>query len=169
MTELIDITVYYLEMLERPVELSVPERTGVEILPVQLPSVEYYRFLYDAVGKDYRWLSRRKLTDEELKTIIQHPDNRMSVLHVAGSPAGFAELDCRDPVNVELVQFGLLGDYHGQKLGSWFLSWVIDSVWKQQAERFWLHTCSLDHPAALSMYQKAGFQLFRENHVQREY
>ena len=39
-TELIDITVYYLEMLERPVELSVPERTGVEILPVQLPSVE---------------------------------------------------------------------------------------------------------------------------------
>jgi hypothetical protein len=29
------------------------------------------------------------------------------------------------------------------------------------AHRVWLHTCSLDHPAALPNYMKRGFTLFK--------
>ena len=29
-------------------------------------------------------------------------------------------------------------------------------------ECFWLHTCSNDHPNALSNYRKAGFEVFKE-------
>ena len=110
MTELVDVVVYYLEM-RAPSHQSVPApREGLTILHVRTPSVPYYRFLYDAVGKDYHWLSRRKLSDTELAAIIQDPRNELHVLHVDGSPAGFAELDRRQPEEVEMVQFGLMGN-----------------------------------------------------------
>jgi GNAT superfamily N-acetyltransferase len=129
--------------------------------------VPYYRFLYNAVGKDYHWLSRRRVSDAELATIIQDPRNELHVLHVDGSPAGFAELDRREPDEVELVQFGLMPEFIGQGLGKWFLQWIIDTVWRYQPRRFWLHTCTLDHAAALPVYKKAGFVQFKQEAIRR--
>lgn len=85
-----------------------------------------------------------------------------------GSPAGFAELDRRRPGEVELVQFGLMGDFLGQGLGTWFLQWTIDRAWSYRPTRFWLHTCTLDHPAALSFYKKAGFAEYKREEIRRE-
>lgn len=167
--ELFDITVYYLEMLA-PAKRTVPApREGLSVIHAQRPSVAYYRFLYNAVGEKYRWLSRRKLSDQELAAIIHDPLNEVLVLHVEGTPAGFAELDCRQANEIELVQFGLMPDYHGQGLGTWFLQWVIEKAWSYHPNRFWLHTCTLDHPAALPMYQKGGFVLFNEEQIRREW
>ncbi len=166
--EPVDVTVYYLEMVA-PSQRSVPApRDGLTVLHAQTPSVSYYRFLYDSVGKDYHWLSRRKLSNKELAAIIGDPRNELHVLHVNGSPAGFAELDRRQPAEVELVQFGLMPDFLGQGLGKWFLQWTIDKVWSYQPRRFWLHTCTLDHAAALPTYKKAGFVQFKEEAIRRE-
>jgi GNAT superfamily N-acetyltransferase len=92
----------------------------------------------------------------------------MHVLHVDGTPAGFAELDRRQPDEVELVQFGLMAPFIGQGLGKWFLQWAIDKAWSYQPKRFWLHTCTLDHPAALPNYTKAGFVLSKQAMIRRE-
>lgn len=167
--DLVEVTVYHLEMLgDCDREVSTPQGR-IDVLEVDSPSVDYYRFLYDAVGRDYRWLSRRKMSDEELASVIQHAETRMFVLHVDAAPAGFAELDCRDELDIELVQFGLLREYHGRGLGTWFLNWVIREVWSHNPERFWLHTCTFDHPAALKLYQKSGFQIFKKEQLRREY
>lgn len=133
-----------------------------------MPTVPYYRFLYNAVGNDYHWLSRRKLSDDELAAIIGDPQNELHVLHVDGSPAGFAELDRRRPEEIELVQFGLMPGFTGQGLGRWFLQWTIDKAWSYQPRRFWLHTCTLDHPAAVPLYKKAGFVQFNQEDIRRE-
>jgi len=138
------------------------------VLHARTPSVPYYRFLYDSVGGEYHWLSRRRLSDDELAAILNDPLNEVHVLHVDGSPAGFAELDRRQPDEVELVQFGLMPDFIGQGLGSWFLQWTIDEVWSYQPKRFWLHTCTLDHPAAIPTYKKAGFIQYKEERIRRE-
>lgn len=167
--DLVDITIYYLEMLERPERNLPAPREGLSVLHAKTPTVSYYRYLYNAVGEDYRWLSRRKLSDEQLAEIIQHPLDEVYVLHVEGTPAGFAELDRRTAYEVELVQFGLIPDFHGQGLGKWFLQWVVETVWSSHPKRFWLHTCTLDHPAALPMYQKAGFVEYNQEHVRREW
>jgi GNAT superfamily N-acetyltransferase len=143
-------------------------RVGLTVLHAETPSVLYYRFLYDAVGKEYNWLSRRKLADAELAAIIGDPQNKLHVLYVDGSPAGFAELDCRQPKEVELVQFGLMPDFIGQGLGKWFLQWTIEKAWSYQPNRFWLHTCTLDHAAAVPTYKKAGFVQFKEEKIRRE-
>jgi GNAT superfamily N-acetyltransferase len=160
--ELVDVTVYYLEMLA-PSQRDVPApRVDLTVLHAESPSVPYYRFLDDAVGKEYNWVSRRKLSDAELAAVIGNSQNELHVLHVDGSPAGFAELDRRQPKEVELVQFGLMPDFIGQGLGKSFLQWTINKAWSYQPSRFWLHTCTLDHPAAVPTDKKAGFVQFKE-------
>jgi GNAT superfamily N-acetyltransferase len=156
-------------MLARPDRITQAPWEGRIVLHAQTPSVPYYRFLYNAVGEDYRWLSRRKLSDEALEAIIQNPLDEMHVLYVDGSPAGFAELDRRRAEEIELVQFGLMREFHGQGLGTWFLQWTIETAWSYRPKRFWLHTCTLDHPAALPMYQKAGFVLYKQEQIRREW
>ena len=166
--EIVDVTVYYLEMLN-PSPHSVPvPREGLSVRYISAPTVENYRTLYNAVGREFHWLSRRKLSDEQLAAVIQHPLNELHVLEVAGAPAGFAELDRRQPEEIELVQFGLTHEFIGQGLGKWFLQWTIGQAWSYQPRRFWLHTCTLDHPAALPNYLKAGFKLFKEDAIRRE-
>ena len=164
----VDVTVHYLEMVPSR-RTPKAKRDDVSVVHVVAPSVEYYRTLYDGVGSDYRWLSRRKLSDDELASVIHDPQNEMHVLHVEGNPAGFAELDRRQSGEVELVQFGLLPDYIGQGLGTWLIDWTIDRVATYEAKRFWLHTCSLDHPAALVTYKKAGFAQYNQTQIRRDW
>ena len=165
---MVDVTVYHLEMRSYSQRTVPTPREALLVLHAQMPDVPYYRFLYNAVGEHYQWVSRKKLSDAELATTIQHPGNELYVLHVQGVPAGFAELDCRRPEDVELKQFGLMPGSIGQGLGKWFLQWTIDRVWSRRPQRFCLHTCSLDHTAALPMYTKAGFVQFGEEVIQRE-
>jgi GNAT superfamily N-acetyltransferase len=166
--ELVEVTVYYLEMLA-PAHRAVPApRDGLTVVHVQSPSVPYYRSLYNAVGKGYYWLGRRKMSDEALAAIIGDPRDELHVLHVDGTPAGFAELDRRQPDEIELVQFGLTPGFIGQGLGKWFLQWTIDKAWSYEPKRFWLHTCTLDHPTALPNYTKAGFVLYKQEAIRRE-
>ena len=61
------------------------------------------------------------MSDEALATIIGDPRDELHVLHVDGTPSRFAELDRRQPHEIELVQFGLMPDFIGQGLGKWFL------------------------------------------------
>jgi GNAT superfamily N-acetyltransferase len=166
--ETVEVTVYYLEMLAPSNRSVSAPRDGLTVFHVQSPRVPYYRSMYNAVGKDFYWLSRRKMTDEALAAILGDPRNELHVLHVDGTPAGFAELDRRQPDEIELVQFGLMPDFIGHGLGKWFLQWTIDKAWSYEARRFWLHTCTLDHPAALPNYTKAGFVLFKEEAIRRE-
>ena len=164
----VEVTVHYLEMLAQS-HRSVPApRDGLTVLHTLSPTVPYYRSLYNAVGKDFNWLSRRKMSDEALAAIIGDPRDELHVLHVDGTPAGFAELDRRQPLEIELVQFGLMPDFIGQGLGKWFLQWTIDKAWSYEPKRFWLHTCTLDHPAALPNYLKAGFVQFKQEAIRRE-
>jgi GNAT superfamily N-acetyltransferase len=165
---LVEVTVYYLEMLAPSPRRVAAPRGGLTVVHLPSPTVPYYRSLYDAVGRDFYWLSRRKMADEALAALLADPGNEVHVLEVDGTPAGFAELDRRQPHEIELVQFGLTRDFIGQGLGKWFLQWTVDRAWSCRPKRFWLHTCTLDHPAALPNYTKAGFVLYRQETIRRE-
>jgi GNAT superfamily N-acetyltransferase len=158
------VTVTYLQMFARPHRVVPPPREGLAVTHARKPTLAYYRFLYDAVGRDWQWLSRKKLSDAELARIIHDPLDEVHVLSVEGVPAGFAELDRRSPGEIELVQFGLMPEFIGQGLGKYFLQWTIDRAWDYHANRLWLHTCTHDHPNALPNYQKAGFVIYRVDH-----
>ena len=152
----------YLEMFAHPQRIVPPPREGLTVVHAKKPSVAYYRFLYDTVGRDYDWTSRKTLSDAELATLLNDPRLEVHVLTADGAPAGFAELDRRVEGEVELVQFGLLPEFIGQGLGRYFLQWAIDRAWGYGPRRFWLHTDTKDHPAALPNYLKAGFAVYKE-------
>ena len=152
----------YLQMLTHCERVVPPPREGLTVVHVQKPTVAYYRLLYDAVGRDYDWTSRKKLSDAELAALLHDPRLEVHVLMADGVPAGFAELDRRTEGEVELVQFGLLSEFIGQGLGRYFLQWTIDRAWSYNPSRSWLHTCTKDHPAALPNYLKAGFAIYKE-------
>jgi GNAT superfamily N-acetyltransferase len=165
---IIDVKVFYLEMLAPSRRTITTPREGLSIIQARKPTVPFYRFLYNTVGREYHWYSRGKLTDAELATVLANPLNEVHVLHADGTPAGFAELDRRVDGEIELVQFGLMPEFIGQGLGRWFLQWTIDRAWSYQPRRFWLHTCTLDHPTALPNYLKAGFSLYNTEAIQRD-
>jgi GNAT superfamily N-acetyltransferase len=152
----------YLEMFARPEWVVPPPGEGLAVVHARKPTVAYYRFLYDAVGRDYDWTSRRKLSDTELAALLNDPRLEVHVLMAEGVPAGLAELDRRVEGENELVQFGLVPEFIGRGLGRYFLRWTIDRAWSYRPRRFWLHTCTKDHPAALPNFLKAGFTIYKE-------
>jgi len=156
------ITTTYLEMFAHNGRSIAAPRPGLAVIHARTPTVAYYRFLYNSVGRDWNWTSRGKNSDAALARIIQDPQEEMHVLFVEGVPAGFAELDRRVPGEIELVQFGLVPEFIGQGLGKYFLQWTIDRAFSYSPQRFWLHTCTDDHPVALPNYLKAGFAKYKE-------
>ena len=97
----------YLQMFGHPERIVLPPREGLVVVHAKKPTISYYRFLYDAVGRDYNWTSRKKLSDAELAALLNDPRLEVHVLMAEGVPAGFAELDRRMEGEIELVQFGL--------------------------------------------------------------
>ena len=152
----------YLQMFARPERVVPPPRGGLVVVHARKPTLAYYRFLYDGVGRDYDWPSLKKLSDAELAALLNDPRLEVHVPMADGVPAGFAELDRRIEGEIELVQFGLMPAFIGQGLGRYFLRWAIDKAWSYGPRRFWLHTCTKDHPAALPNYLKAGFTVYKE-------
>ncbi|PYO77587.1 MAG: GNAT family N-acetyltransferase [Gemmatimonadetes bacterium] len=63
--------------------------------------------------------------------------------------------------SVEIAYFGLFPDAIGQGLGKHILSCAVRDAWALEPARVWLHTCTLDHPAALPNYQKRGFAPYK--------
>jgi GNAT superfamily N-acetyltransferase len=152
------MVVTYLEMLQPPRVAAPPVPLGkIAVLRADNITVPFYRYLYNTVGRDWIWYTRRLMSDGELKAAISDPAIDIYVLYVAGEPAGYAELDRRVADEIELVYFGLLPAYVGRRLGPWFLHWAIDAAWRTKPNRVWVHTCNFDHPKAITMYQRAGF------------
>ena len=155
------VTVTYLEMTSPDQRTAPPEWTEpAVVVRAERPTISFYRYLYDTVGADWDWFERGRLSSEALAAIIHDDAVEVFVLHVRGVPAGYVELDRRVEHEVEIAYFGLVPDYIGRGLGPCLLGWGLDRAWSYGPRRVWLHTCSLDHPKALSVYLRAGFEVF---------
>ncbi|MFY8106918.1 MAG: GNAT family N-acetyltransferase [Elstera sp.] len=164
----IDVTITHLEMLAAPKTPALPQpvsQNPLVLMVARNPNLRFYRFLYGSVGDPWLWYERRKMEDAKLSAILNDPAVEVTVAYVGGVPAGYFELDGRKPGEVELAYFGLMPDFIGLKLGPYFLDCAIRKAWARGPKRVWVHTCSLDHPKALSLYQRAGFVPFaQESH-----
>jgi len=97
-----------------------------------------------------------------LSPVIRDPLIEMHIMCVNDVPAGLAELDRRVAGQIELSQFGLAPEFIGKGFGKYFLQWVIAKAFSYGPKRFWLHTSSQDHPAALPNYLSAGFTIWKQ-------
>ncbi|MDE1174342.1 MAG: GNAT family N-acetyltransferase [Parvibaculaceae bacterium] len=161
-------TVTHLEMSSAPA-FNLPRPSGsLSLMRVTRPPLHFYRYLYTIVGGDYVWVDRHKLSDDALRAIIHDPDVAIYVLYRDGAPVGFAELDFRSMPTAELVYFGLIAETIGQGLGRYFLTEIIRTAWSHGPGRLIVQTCTLDHPRALSLYQRCGFSPVGQEQVEFE-
>jgi GNAT superfamily N-acetyltransferase len=152
--------VTYLEMRSPP-DHQVPPST-LSLKRIEVPQPEQYRELFKLVGAPWLWFSRLILDDAHLAEIIQHPKLELySVRDEDGREVGMVELDFREPHECELAFIGLVPELSGMGNGKWLLAQATKLAWREGVDRVHVHTCSLDHPAALSAYRRAGFAPYR--------
>ena len=160
----IDVTRTYLEMTHPDQLRRAPVVPPARVERVERCPLSFYRYLYREVGRSYRWTDRLIWSDERLRSHLATPGVSVWVMYVDGSPAGYFELHARDDGSTEIAYFGLLPDFVGQGLGKQLLSAAVERAWETGATRVWLHTCTLDNPAALPNYLSRGFTPFKEEH-----
>jgi GNAT superfamily N-acetyltransferase len=152
----------YLEM-RTPADLrpAAPPADVPRLEPVRECPPAFWRFLYTEVGRKYHWVDRLAWTDEEIGRYLADPALSLYVMWVGGAPAGYFELRREADGGVEIVYFGLLDEFTGRGLGAYMLTEAAKTAWAGGASRVWLHTNTLDHPAALPNYLKRGFSVTR--------
>lgn len=129
-------------------------------------TVPRYRELYRDVGRTWLWRDRDLWSDERLGEHLAQEGVSVHVLTVDGETAGYFELQRHDDGDVELVYFGLVERFIGRGLGGVLLTAAVDEAWRLGASSVWLHTCTLDHPAALANYRARGFEPYRVEHYE---
>jgi len=149
-----------LEMLEKPRAKMLPA-ARLRLSRWKVPSLAAYRALFRRVGEPWIWFSRLVMDDEELAAIIHDPTVEIhAVQDQRGIEIGILELDFRKAGECEIGFFGFVPELTGKGHGGWLMAHALSLGWRSGVERMWVHTCTLDHPGALSFYRKQGFVPF---------
>jgi len=153
----------YLEM-RSPEDLRPPAtpRDPLRLEPIESCPTSFFRYLYAEVGRAYHWTDRLSWTDEQVRAHLADPAVSLWLLTSRGAPAGYFELRAHGDQSVEIAYFGLLPESVGRGWGGYLLTLAVEAAWELKPDRVWLHTCTLDHPAALPNYLRRGFRPVRE-------
>ena len=117
------------------------------------------RFLYLHVGGPWSWTDKFDWPDERWQAYVGSPALRTFIGFYEGSIAGYCELH-RKNGDVEIAYFELTPEFIGRGFGGPLLTSAIEEAWRWDAARVWVHTCTLDHPAALRNYEARGMRIY---------
>jgi GNAT superfamily N-acetyltransferase len=149
-----------MEALQQP---SLPQapRPGLDRVARERLSLAEYLGLYRSVGEPLRWDQRLLMPERELRALLDGDALCIYVLRNAQDHAvGFCEFDHSALPEIELKNFGLIPASQGAGLGPWLLAAALHEEWKFGPTRIWLHTDTWDHPAAIRVYERAGFGVY---------
>jgi GNAT superfamily N-acetyltransferase len=149
----------YLE-LDDPAALrpaGPPRLERVEVARVAPPDGAVSRWFYAEVGRDYHWVDHAGRSDGDWQAWADGVETW--VASVAGERAGYYELRA-DEDGIEVAYFGLVAAFHGRGLGGFLLTHALRRGF-ELGPRVWLHTCTLDGPAALPNYKARGLRPYR--------
>ena len=170
------VTTWTLETLTPPTTTQPPAST-VELAGARVElavgiTPEYVRFLYGLVGGPWRWSERLGWSRQQWAAELAVVGSEVWVAYADGVPRGYVQLHPEqrgEGTDVEIRYFGLVEDAIGRGLGSALLRHGIDAAWTlprrhdvASVHRVWVHTCSLDGPAALANYRARGLVVCRE-------
>jgi GNAT superfamily N-acetyltransferase len=153
--------VTHLQMFAKPA--LRPEAVGAPwtLTRMAQPGPDEYLALYRAVGTDWLWFSRLFMPQDQLLATIRDPQVEVYRLDAPGGEVGILELDFRQAGECELAYFGVSAGLIGGGAARWMMNRAIERAWSRPIRRFWVHTCSLDHPGAPAFYMRSGFAPFR--------
>lgn len=151
--------VTWLEMRAPPAGAAPPPpRADVALRRWRQPALAEYLALFHRVGDPWLWHGRLELGRDGIERLLQAPDYEIWRLWSGDDVAGLGELNRARAGEVKLEYVGLVPAFIGTGLGGWFLRALLHEAWRGGVERVWLHTCSEDHPGAVDVYRRVGFE-----------
>jgi ribosomal protein S18 acetylase RimI-like enzyme len=127
---------------------------------------DFYKFLYKEIGKDFFWRDRLMWTLEQWNSYIQQSNLQFYVLKQNENLLGYYELLFDANTNsVEIPYLGIFKDYYGKGFGRYLLTDAIRQAFKAPINKVWVHTCTLDHPNALTNYISRGMKIFKTEEI----
>lgn len=162
-----EVTRTYLEMssLQQLVP-GQPPSVSATLERIAPCSVDTWRALYRQIGEPWHWHDRDAWNDDAVAAHLARPEVQIfRVTAALGSDwrdaAGFLELERHSDGSVEIAYIGLDQRVLGRRLGAWLVTEAVRTAFAWGAARVWLHTCTLDAPAALPNYLARGFLVTR--------
>jgi ribosomal protein S18 acetylase RimI-like enzyme len=153
------LRVSYLELREPPAPAAA--RSGPERIARERLALGEYLALYRSVGEALHWDQRLRMPEADLVALLESGSLSTYVLRDGhGRAIGFCEFDRHAFPQVELKNFGLIPEAQGRGLGPWLLAVALREEWSASPARIWLHTDTWDHPAAVRVYERAGFRVY---------
>ncbi len=124
------------------------------------------KFFYKQIGKKHQWVDRLVWQDKNWMDYVSNKNLKTFILQKKEDLIGYFELifnnnDC------EIAYFGILEEYIGRGYGGFLLSEAIKIGFKN-ANRIWVHTCSLDHANAIENYKSRGMKVFKTEILNRK-
>jgi GNAT superfamily N-acetyltransferase len=149
--------VTYLEMTERPKPRPMPD-APLRLVRWRDVDPAKYRTLFRRVGGRWLWFSRLAMDDAKLK---QNVAEVHAVVDRGGIEVGMIELDFAQPGECLIRFLGLVPELAGRGHGRWLFAQTLALAWRAGVGRVHVNTCTLDHPAALPAYLRAGFKAYK--------
>jgi ribosomal protein S18 acetylase RimI-like enzyme len=146
-----------LEMRLQPARTLSAFPQDLHLEPAAKTNLVAYRALFRAIGEDLLWFSRLLMSDETLLETLSHSGTESFAVKRGQDVIGILELSFRELPDCELSFFGLIPSEVGNGTGRALIDEAIRRAFEKPIKRFWLSTCTLDHPRALAFYRKAGF------------
>ncbi|MET0430723.1 MAG: GNAT family N-acetyltransferase [Microvirga sp.] len=153
--------VTYLEMRERPRLKRVARPEGWSLVRVNA-EVDRYRRVFARVGEPWLWFSRAILPRDRLAHLLEDERIEAYALHDGREDVGLLELDFRPSGEAEIGYFGLVPEVIGRGAGRLLMNEAIRRAFARPVRRLFVHTCTLDSPAALPFYIRSGFRPYRQ-------
>lgn len=153
-----------LEMFAPPAKRADPPGlSGFSLDRIGRDDVARYLAIYRVLGERWMWFSRLVTPVAEIEAMLADPAVEFFAVRADGRDVGLLELDFRVAGEGELSFFGLDETVLGRGAGRWLMNRGLERAWAQPISRFWVHTCTLDHPSALEFYQRSGFTVFKRS------
>jgi GNAT superfamily N-acetyltransferase len=149
--------VTFLEMFDRPTQRPEAHDLGWSLTREERPDLSWYRELFRRVGEPHLWMEHLRASDERLRAVIHDTLMEVYAFRVDGRDEGLLVLDFRIPRECEVLYFGLTEAMVGTGAGRWMMNRAIERAWSAPIVRFWVHTCTLDHPSSVAFYMRSGF------------
>ena len=123
------------------------------------------KFFYKQIGRKHQWVDRLIWQDKNWMDYVSNKNLKTFILQKNNEYIGYFELifhknDC------EIAYFGILEEHIGRGYGGFLLSEAL-KIGLKNANRVWVHTCTLDHPNAIENYKSRGMKIFKTEILKR--
>lgn len=147
----------FLEMRARPEPRPARADPSWRVERIDPGDLTRYYALFHRVADEHLWTLRLQMSRDAVKALLADPLYEPYALVDGDGDEGLLEIDFRIANEAEVSLFGVAGPLVGTGAGRFLMNFAIETAWSHPIERFWLHTCTLDHPNALGFYRRSGF------------